>query len=385
MAARKEETRPTVAAVGARGGLGGRRFLGHASTGRGADRDEIAAALAPSAVLDAFGVRYKRAGQWLRMRRCPACGERGRVDTVSVHTEHGGYIDHAKGCKGDVFALVAGLAGLDAQRQFPEVKSIAAEIAGVDPLDRAWEAPSAVQVAAQRDAQRRREAADTIAKRERGVAIAGPVWAGLASDGRALRCYLEARGVAALAGRADVVRCTPMGWPSVAQYTADERVVNVVTRRFPDALATPWDVLPDLRWPFVMREGAPKARGLTGCPTPGTMIGKLGDITAGRAVVVTEGVIDALTACLAWPGAVVLGANGAQNMPAIAAAAAPMVRQHGGRLVLVADAGEAGEQAGYLAARAALAAGLRLGADLAIVTLGDADDLNDAWCAGWRP
>lgn len=49
----------------------------------------------------------------------------------------------------------------------------------------------------------------------------------------------------------------------------------------------------------------PKTPGLTGHPTDGTLVGHLGLIARGSDVIVAQGVIDSLTAALAWPDAAV--------------------------------------------------------------------------------
>lgn len=129
----------------------------------------------------------------------------------------------------------------------------------------------------------------------------------------------------------------------------------------------------------------PKVRGLAGCPTAGTLVGALPDIAGPVTVIIVEGLADALTARLIWPDAVVLGAHGAGRMALIAGHAARRVRLVGGRLGLGCHADDAGESATERAGRAAIAVGLRLGVDLAVIDHGDAKDLNDAWRAGWRP
>jgi hypothetical protein len=77
----------------------------------------------------------------------------------------------------------------------------------------------------------------------------------------------------------------------------------------------------------------------------------------------------ALAATLAWPSAVVLGANGHGRMRFVAELAARRVKLAGGRFLLCVDADDHGEAAAIAAGRAAMAAGLELDRDLVIVDL----------------
>ena len=108
-------------------------------------------------------------------------------------------------------------------------------------------------------------------------------------------------------------------------------------------------------------------------------------------MIVVEGAIDYLTALVLWPDFDVLGATDAGAFPLVAELAARHVRQVGGFLSLVAHADTkdgrpgAGEKAGLLAGRRAIAIGLELDRDLMFVDIDDADDLNAANVNGWRP
>ena len=278
---------------------------------------------------------------------------------------------------------------MDAQREFPAVLALAAELAGVAPcdatisVDRTHRQSERQRAAVER--QRQRDA-DDAERNERAVVIATAEWDAMLRRKLAGEWSLEYRGLEVLIGRSDVVRYSLPGWPSVALHASDGRVINVVTRRFSDADVVPPRIAPQLTWPHVIRRAdEPKVRGLTGCPTMGTMVGRLDDITDNTDVILVEGLFDTLTAKAAWPMAVILGAHGAGNLPKIAALAAPLVKRHRGRLLLTVDADAAGERHSEAAGAAALAAGLVLDHDLLIVDIDGHHDLNDAWRAGWRP
>jgi hypothetical protein len=136
--------------------------------------------------------------------------------------------------------------------------------------------------------------------------------------------------------------------------------------------------------------GDPKILGMRGCTTRGSLGGRVADIKPGADVVIAEGVFDTLTGLQAFDGCCVRGCHGAGMMPSLVEAAAPIVVETGGRMLIVphADADErgpgAGERAAVKAARIAIAAGLVLGKSLRLVDLDGHKDLNDAWRAGWR-
>jgi DNA primase len=129
----------------------------------------------------------------------------------------------------------------------------------------------------------------------------------------------------------------------------------------------------------------PKVLGLAGCPTAGTLCGRVAEITNGASVIIAEGVIDTLTAIHRWPGRVVLGAHGAGRMTRIVETVAPIVLAKGGKLVLVPDGDDVGQRCAIKAGEAALAAGLEMDRTLIVLDLGGYKDLNEAHCAGWKP
>lgn len=112
----------------------------------------------------------------------------------------------------------------------------------------------------------------------------------------------------------------------------------------------------------------------------------LEEIEAEHDVIVTEGIADTVTALVAWPQAVVLGANGTGPLPALIDEIAKRVARARTRMFLVphADERRQGEIAVVAGIERAISAGLRLGYDVNIIDLGHDKDLNDAWCTGWR-
>lgn len=341
--------------------------------------DDVRAELSVEAVLHAYGLQPRRTGSEYRLRECPRCRARTKRAAVAINARTGQWCHHgherAAGghCSGDVFDLVAAFEGLDTRRDFARVLERCAEIAciAVDPVDRDAEAR---RVRRAREAAERHKLAEIEERdrRERAFVVAGAHWRDLARRHPTGVAFLHSRGLDAEALIArGAVRFEPSGDIAVALHTADGRIISVARR-----LLSP-------------REGFPKVLTLPGCPATGTLVGALPDIVHGRDVVLVEGITDALAACLAWPTAVVLGANGAGRLPRIAAAAAPRVKLAGARLLLVPDDDEVGQRSMIEAGRAAIAAGLVYRRTLRVVedygADTDAKDLADAWRAGWRP
>jgi hypothetical protein len=325
------------------------------------DRDEVLAVLSPAAVLDRFDVKGRRTGREFRTKQCPTCGPRSR-ESVTVNLETGRWQCHAHGCTGDLLALVAGLAGLDARRDFGRVLDIAADIGSVEPRTTTDPAAAAQRRAefAERTAKREaQELEDARARRAAAIATASTLWAGLPRRSPAGECYLAERGLARFEAP-DVVRFTRDGDIAIALRTADAHVVNVVTRYLPG------------------RDTTTKVRGLTGCPTLGTFGHSLSDIAGGRDVVLVEGGFDTLTALALWPDAVVLGAHGASNVPRLGEHAVRRIALCHSRLALVPHADAAGSAAMSAAGCAAVEAGLRLDRDLHVIEVADGvKDLNE--------
>ncbi len=344
--------------------------------GRSIDAAEVRAALTRGQIVERFELKASGPdGGWWRGHTCPACKKHWRVLAGSGFClSPRGWVCKACGAKGDLLDLLARLAGLDIRQQFPQVLELGAELAGARPAD---DPATRYRRLAERDRVERTQKAQEVAaaheQRRLARQTAPNIWDDQRADHLRGRRYLEGRGldVDTLIER-DLVRFGPVGWrssdlagdPTIALHDWDGVVVNVVRRR--------------------MARDEPKAPGLKGHPTDGTLVGHVGEILRGARVIVTEGVIDSLTAAVAWPGAVVLGAHGAAQMPAVVAAAAPRVRTVGGQLFIVPDPDQPGQDAAVEAAGHALVEGFSVDRDLHFIELGDCD-LNDAWCAGWRP
>jgi hypothetical protein len=326
------------------------------------DADDVRAALGAEMLIDRYGVKGRRSGREFRTKLCPACGPRAR-EAVAINLPTGLWHDHARGCSGDVLDLLAGLAGINRERQFPALLELAAAIAGVLPTvtDDAKRAHRRAEQLARAERRRAAEQAETAARRAHAIGSATARWKALAPRSVAGERYLVERGVLGVLGLG-LVRFTDAGDVAIALHTADGFIVNVARRRIDG------------------RE--PKVLGMAGCPTAGTFVNSIADITHDRDVVLVEGLFDALTARLAWPRAVVLGAHGGGNVPRIAAAAARRIALARARLLLVPHDDEAGERTMIAAGRAALAAGLAMGSTLDVIDCGS-KDLNDAWLAGW--
>lgn len=345
-------------------------------TGRRIDADAVRAALTVDLVWSDAGSPLAARRQ-ARTAACPVGGTHGRRDAVNVDRARGlwscfrcGGPDHPVG--GDALAALAGFRGLDVHRDFPRLIELAADLAGVVPDD--TDARTATERARDREhrqqahrAELARRQAEDDAARAAAIDRARGLWPTLAREDDRGRRYLDGRGLDATGLiAADVVRFWPDGSPAVALHDEAGEIISVVRR-----VLAPGD--------------GPKVLGLRGCPTAGTLVGRVPDIAAGALVVVCEGVADSLAATLAWPRAVVLGAHGANRYPLVAGlAAARLVAVGGGRLALSVDDDDTGRTAGERAIEAIADTGLDLAA-VEVIELDEAHDLADAWRDGWRP
>lgn len=331
------------------------------------DLDEVRRALTVRAVLDAYAHPVRRSGRTeVESSACPRRPDHSRrAFTANLSTNL--WRCFPCGIAGDALRLVAEFERLSDRDDFPAVLVRAAEIADVGPsvLTPHERASRAKLWQHERE---RKEAQDRIQRATQAVAAiprATNYWSSLPTRDPRGEAYLRERGVIE-ALDLDVLRFDPRhdGSPTIALHTRDGQIRNVVRRRMPEL-------------------GEPKTPGLPRCPTAGTLIGSLVHL-AGE-VAVTEGMIDTVTAKLAWPKASILGAHGAGNLASIVRAVAPMVAESGGRLLLVPHNDKAGRENFTVAAIAAVEAGLSVEHDtLAIVRHGE-KDLNDAWRRGWRP
>jgi len=300
-----------------------------------------------------------------RARVCPACGPRSRADAVAIHRAKNVWRCHRAGCGegGDALDALARFERLEIGRDFGRVLEIAAGIARVTPEL----APSA-RSRADRERRRAEQADRDAAERARlacAATAAAETWRHLPRRCPVGESYLAGRGLdpAALIAR-DAVRFHADG-PAVALRDADGAVVNVARRRINPGTG-------------------PKSLVMSGGTTAGTMIGSVDAIRGKADVVIAEGITDALAAVLAWPTAVVLGAQCAGRYADVARLAAPRVRLARGRILFCLDDDESGSKVGAAAVDVCRAAGLDLARALVIVDLDPHHDLTDAFAAGWR-
>lgn len=335
------------------------------------DLDEVRGALTVRGVLDFYGWAAKKSGNDIESSACPLRADHSRRALV-ITPSNGLWKCHACDEGGDLFDFVALVEGLAIDVDFSKVIAKAAEIAGV----------SASELSDEDKAKRRaewkaRREAEENAERERkqkrdvdAVPRATSYWNDLAtSDDRGAQ-YLTDRGVEEAMRFDGLVRfdLRHQGSPALALHGSDGSIRNVVERRLPEL-------------------GEPKTPGLPKCPTAGTLVNSIREIALNpnRDIVLTEGVFDTITATIAWPGALVLGAHGAANLPKIARLAAPAAVKARTRLFIVPHEDRRGYSAALEAAMVSMHAGLsRKRGTLCVVSVG-AKDLNDAWRSGWRP
>jgi len=344
----------------------------------------VRAALTVAMVLAWFGVEYRDRPE-IRLATCPACGQRQRRASFLVDRESGAWFHHGGAgsdgapCRGNIFGLIAALAGLDVQREFTRVIELGASIAGVAPdRDPAESARRRDEYQARLAANVRQTAQERAAAEERVPLL----WSKLATRHPDTgEPYLAGRGIdpAELRARGDVVRYRPDGAPCVLLHSFDGRPVNVIARqidREPKILSL------DIRRTL----GRHEVRGSHS--TIGTLVGCVSDLdTTGGGLdvaVLVEGVTDSIAAVLAFPGCVVLGANGWYRMAEIAAAVAPRIVKARGWLLVAADDDEQGVAGASDALRVAVDAGLVLRKSVRAIELGVHKDLAEAWRAGWR-
>lgn len=353
-------------------------------TGR-LDRDVVLACLNPRDVLAHFRVEGKaRGGSEFATGICPTCGPRKRNDGVCVNLSSGRWHCKVHGCAGSMLDLIAGFSGLTLPGDLDAAIRIAAEIAGVGPE---VDPRRTAALAAQRKAEEERLRAKKALERIRGIEKAAAVWRDALRHSVVGEKYLvEQRGLdAAALIRQDCVRFHPYGHPCVALRSSEGQVLNVVRRSI------------DAGRKYTGSNGevreVPKTPGLLGCPTAGTLVGSL-EHGVIQFVVVTEGVLDTLTACLAWPNAQALGAHGAGEFAKVAGFAARLMARLARPRVLTLvghnDPAQANGRRGAgpaaleEAIRLARAAGLE-DQDVVAPRLDGHNDLNLAWTKGWQP
>lgn len=334
------------------------------------DADQVRLELGVERVLDAFGLTGTKRNGWYRLRNCPRCGEKSGREAIAIEAKSGRWLHHghersAGGeCSGDLFDLVAACEGIDTRKDFGRVVARCAELAGMTAAaanDPELEARTARRMA-ERDAEEERDRR----RRQDAAQDAFEYWNALDDHHDAGEVYLTRRGLDPYPLiRAGAVRFNSVGDVCVAIRSVGGRLVTVATRHL-----EPGD--------------RPKVVVCRGTSTAGSMVDAIATITHDRAVVVVEGVMDALTARAAWPNATVLGANGAGNIAKVVRSAIARIVLAKTRLVLIPHDDEPGIRANAAAGTVALGAGLQLGKTLVVQEL-PAADLNAAWTSGWRP
>lgn len=350
------------------------------------DRDDVLAALTLDAVLAWTGTEVCRpaVGDW-HGRTCPSGiyhSHSSRAFVVSPEPPHK-WVCNCCGTRGDILTAIAAHAGITTRgADYPRALAIAAEIAGVPARQLTDEERAARRAAArERQAQQHREALQREQfERAWGIEHATAYWEALPTSNTAGERYLRERGLHGAIARG-LVRFDPMGeWLSAGVrdsiatplLTADGQIVNIRRRRLPR---------------YVHGPDGQRFSPLPSCISGyglGTYVGAINDVAASRDTVLVEGFADSLTAALAWPDALVIGAQSASNLPGLGEHIATRVRRHGGRMLVVPHDDDSGIRHAEAACLVAIHEGLRLDETLVIVNL-RAPDLNDAWRAGWRP
>ena len=353
---------------------------------RGIEAADLKAALAGrvTAVLDWFGEDHRDRRE-IRLKRCPACGQSQRRASFLVDRESGDWFHHGgagpdgRPCRGDIFGLIAALAGLDVRLDFPRVLELGASIAGItadtDPAERA-------RIRAEHQARREERARRAAEQRAAAETRVPALWAGLARRHHRGERYLDNRGLdpAALRARGDLVRYYPDGAPAVLLHSLEDgRPINIARRQID-------------REPKVCTLSVARVLGLDDgevdgtFSTTGSLVGRVSDIDPDGVdvAVLVEGVTDSIAAALTFDTCAIVGANGWRQMPRVAAAMAPRLAAARGWLLVAVDDDDQGVTGAGDAMRAAVEAGLVLRKSVRAIEIGAHRDLAAAWAAGWR-
>ena len=349
------------------------------------DKNEIKDALTGRAIAEHYGVKWRQSGTvQARSQTCPIGGTHGGDTPFHFRLDDGRWDCKVCCVSGDSLALIAAYEGLDTTKNFERVLEIADVIAG-DPTSRAAVIHKLSLAAARINPE--------LAEGYEGDSHdkAKEVWDLLGQYSRHSGCqscrdYLKVRGCGRLIGKFDIVRDSNsdpgnkggrvrrVRGPSVALYSLrDSRIINVATRQAPDVRSengteTWHDTSPVAK---VMMLGQ--------CSTLGTMIHSLAEVERhGGAIIVAEGITDSLTAVLAFPDAIVVGANGASRMAVVTEAVARIAAAQGRHVHVAADNDDPGLKGAHAARRAARAAGLAAEC-CHTIDLEGCKDLNEWW------
>lgn len=348
--------------------------------------EDIDAALSVEAVLVWAGLdgdtHRDRNGDWYG-RRCPLEYHNHSPRGFTIDPDRRLWICNCCGIGGNLYTLIGHKLGLKTRgSDFLKIKAVAAEIAGVSA--RQLTAEERAQHIAAAHEKRERDERERMSRLqfERAWAIehATAYWNALPTRNRDGEAELRRRGLLGALERG-LVRFDPLGeWLSagvkdsiaIPVYSADGKIVNVRRRRLPRYVHGPDGQRFSPVHSYISDYGY------------GTYVGAVTDVQAGRDVVVAEGFADSLTGALAWPSAIVIGAQSCSNLPELAKHIAPRVARYGGRMLVCPHRDNDGIRHAACAGEIAIGAGLRLDETLLIVSY-PGDDLNDSWRAGWRP
>ncbi len=279
--------------------------------------DDVRLALTASAVLAHYDWPVKRCGAELESRACPERSDHSRR-AFCINANSGRWQCFPCGTSGDLFDFIAGVEGIALPGGFSLVVERAAAIAGVEPsVDAAERAARRAQWTRKRHEIEERESRERADRERAAVPLATAYWEHLLREHHRGLAYLRERAIDdVISVVGDAVRFDPAqgGSPAIALFTSTGDIRNVVVRRMPEL-------------------GGSKTPGLHRCPTLGTFVNAVCQIEADRDVVLTEGVMDSITARLAWRYAIVLGAHGAGNLADIAKMVIPAVVRVRTRLI----------------------------------------------------
>lgn len=336
------------------------------------DVAEVRARLTAETVLDAYGPRQirsgRRKGRVYRLADCPRCNVTSKRGAIAVYKKDGEWRwrHHGADCGGSMIDLVGALAGVDTARDFGRALEIAARLAGIL-TDTSTD--DLVRRLAERELSDRMQREQEVAEDRERRLVSAREWSAISERHAIGEAYLRSRGLdPEHYWMRRCVRYSLAGDICVRLHSLEDSELVTVTRRL--LVPPPWDATRKIHTPL-------------GGTTRGTLCGRIVDVGPADTIV-TEGILDTLTAKVIWPDAVVLGASGAGQLARVVERAARRAVRFGGRLMLVPDNDDVGRQQAIRAGYAAIEAGLTMGRSLLVVEVPE-HDLNDSYRAGWRP
>ncbi len=328
-------------------------------------REDVINALRAEDVAQHLGIKGSWRGYWMRSSRC---GEADHATDAFGIKRDGHW--HCWSCDkgGDLLGLLALGSGLDIKADFPKVLELAAGIAGIDlepGADLFGTGPEKPTPKPRVELPPQMPLGDRIALAKKRAAW---VWSNLSDQDRLPELYLRSRGLdpAAVLAR-EQLRSTPLRVSQDLRAKLEARDQSVSedmrtlwytmgVRRGTLSMVCPVrsvidGSMVDLRARRVEPEaGQPKIMGMLGGVTSSPaergktrqLIGCYGRPHAidSDLVVITEGILDYLTALQVWPNAQVLGAVEAGTLALVTAHAAASLaaRDNDSRLLIVEQA-----------------------------------------------